>query len=180
MRSFCNKLALLLAGLLLVMSVLFYAGYFMLRYFNADPHRAVFGYSFYLQASGVMSPFIELNDIVIVRHCSLEDVQVRDVIAVDTGNSAWGSRTTRFYGIITELDGESGLWFTERSDGQSNTLIPPVPAEQFIGKVFGRIPGIGRIYWDGSLVMFLVVPICMLLCISVLISRASKQRKRLT
>jgi len=44
-----------------------------------------------------------------------------------------------------ERNGEQGLWFVLKSDASSSGTTTTIPANHFIGKVIGNIPGMGLV-----------------------------------
>jgi len=106
----------------------------------------VFGYSFHVVQTGAMIPEIMVNDVVIVRRCKPEDVQLHDII-VYTRSYYYPpvAMPGRVMQVITELYGEQGFWFA--AFGNQSNITPehwePFPAKQIIGKVTGRLPGMG-------------------------------------
>ena len=105
----------------------------------------VFGYSFHAVLTGSMTPTLEAGDIAIVRHCRPEDVQVGDVIMFAAAYYPPVSVPSRVRQVITELNGEQGVWLDVIGDW-SNTSEPIIISEKnLIGKVTGRIPGIGLV-----------------------------------
>lgn len=78
--------------------------------------------------SGSMRPFLEIGDEVRVASCSIEALQIGDIIVVEDGES---TLTHRFYKHTA-----AGELLT-RGDNYS-VFDPPFPPQAFIGRVTGR------------------------------------------
>jgi len=101
----------------------------------------VFGYKFMHVLSGSMLPTFGPGDMIIVRLCPPESVQVGDIVAYMPNHEI--IVTHRVREILTELDGEPGLWFITQGDNNATPDFEPVPAVNLVGKYVMRIPGLG-------------------------------------
>lgn len=134
-------MALLLAGVLLVMPlVLLFSGVFLAG-MSRNPGKSFFGYRYYGVLTGSMHPAIKQGDMIIVKLCAPEAVEVGDVIAFSPANDV--VITHRVTQIMTKPNDES-LWFITKGDANATEDFP-VSANRLIGKMTGRLPGIGRI-----------------------------------
>ena len=87
-----------------------------------------------------MEPAFNKGDLIVVTPCTPEDVQVGDDITYGTGLAFI---TRRVKEILTELDGEPGLWFVTQGVNNAAPDYEPVEASQLVGKVRMRLPSIG-------------------------------------
>jgi len=149
-----NILALVLAGFLFIAPFLLFIGVA----FTFNKNQTIFGHRIYLVMTASMEPSIKQGDAVIVRLCKPENVKVDDIITYSA--SEYTIVTHRLVRIAEELDGDPGFWFITKGDNNIGQ-DPPVPADMLIGKVTGRLPGIGSI--AGHLVGTLLIAFCVIL-----------------
>lgn len=162
MFSLRKSLSLLLVGILFLAPVLLLMGNAMLFYFSFDPNRTVFGFNCFSSITPSMHPAIKSSDIVVMRLCAAEDVEIGDIIVMNPYpySTAYTTKSlTRLVQILSELDGESGLWFVTRGDADIGENYP-ISSVQLIGKVVGRIPVMGRLFSCQPLTLFLMYPLC--------------------
>ena len=179
MRLFRNILSLLLAGLLFISPIFVPVGYFKLTLFSLHPDKSIFGYQFGTFASGFIHPPFTQDDVLILRRCEPEDVQVGDIILVleDAPINITESLTREVVRVMTDYYGEPGLWFATMRAGVT-WEDPPIPAERFVAKIVGRMPGIGRLEVM-QLATVLSILICWGLALLVLIRLALQGRRRI-
>jgi len=101
-----------------------------------------FGTQFLHVLSASMQPALMQGDLIIVRPYAPERVRVGDII---TYMSDFGGLIThRAREVLTELNGEQGLWFVTKGDANA-TRDRPVEANRLVGRMTGRLPGMGAI-----------------------------------
>lgn len=85
-------------------------------------------------ASGSMSPNIKVGDMVIIRKCNANDIQVNDVIEYTKDEYSIIHRVIEKY----QVDGE--FFFITKGDSNESRDKEPVSEKQLKGKVIGRVP----------------------------------------
>jgi len=146
--------------------------------------QAVFDCRVFEIHSGSMQPAFSVGDEIIVKPCKPEQVQKGDIITYDDFffDTYITHRVTK---ILTELDGEQGLWFVTKGDSNPYEDFPPVRANQLVGKLALRLPGAGVVLaWiDGR--PFIIAQLAILLLLSwplatmLLFWLALRKRKRI-
>ena len=148
MKLFRNILSLLLVGFLLIASMLLFLGSCMLYKLSRDAGNTFFGCRFYNVLSQSMQPAIKPGSMIIVKPCQPEAVRVGDIIMFNPysihGPENTGFLTHRVVGVLTELGGETGLWFVTKGDANTNE-DPPITVDMLVGKVTGKLPGMGHL-----------------------------------
>jgi len=173
MRLFFKKSALyfiillFLAPLVLNFSFSILFGYTFFRY------QYVFGYSFFVENVDSFYMTAKSGDIAIIRWCMPEEVQVGDIVAINPHSydtiKAY-KQTVRIDDILYELNGRQGIWLVKEDDG-TTFFNEPIPAEQLLGKVVGRIPWLGMLININPTVHDLMFPICWGVAIFMIIMR---------
>lgn len=137
-----------------VVSHLFFA---ILNSFHQNPQQSAFGYNISAGTAENMYPTFRLGDIFIMHLCRPEEVQVGDIISVNPYSqytlTSYQS-IVRVVKILPELDGQPGLWFVTKDDADEDNH-EPISANQFYGKITGRIPWIGKLFDVSSTRLFL-------------------------
>jgi len=82
--------------------------------------KTLFGYRFLNVLTDSMRPTFNKGDMIIVRLCAPENVHVGDIITFAMDEEKAVTLSHRVVDILTELDGEQGLWFLTRGDAYSN------------------------------------------------------------
>jgi len=138
----------------------------------------VFGYSFHVVNTGSMEPTLRVGDAAIVWRCKPEDVQPGDVILYAYYPPiAIPSRVQR---IIAEQNGAQGFWFDVRADWSD----PPEPAiisgQDLIGKVTGRLPGLGRAvrFMQSPLGTYMTFLVCFAAALTIILPAVRARRKK--
>jgi len=137
MRTFKKVCLLILAGLLAVAPFVLLVGVGVAVRSNA------IGVHFLHVLSFSMQPAFNRGDMIIVKPCAPEDVRAGDIITYALSDDVF--ITHRVVGILIELNGEQGLWFVTKGDANVTADALPVEASQLVGKVSGRLPGMGAI-----------------------------------
>ena len=159
MRQLRSILSSLLVTLLVLLQAFLLTVCFTFNRIRLNLSEAIFDYRIYSITSESMEPAIKQGDIIIVRMCAPEDVQVGDVITTSLTHST--VLTQRLVRILTEWNGEAGLWFITKGDAKI-VKNPPISADQLIGKVTGRLANMGWILSSRWLlpIMLLVNAVC--------------------
>ena len=179
MKTYKRICLLVLACLLIAAPVVLLAGIGVMR-----GSGAVFGYRFLNVLSSSMEPAIKQGDMIVVRSCAPERVRVGD----DITYAAHGFEqdvliTHRVVDILTEQNGEQGLWFVAKGLN-NNYADPPFQASQLVGKVVMRLPGLGAvIQWMGGhpAISLVAAVLLLLLCLPVaalLVWLATRRRRK--
>jgi signal peptidase I len=154
----CNLLLILACLLLLVSSVIFAL--------SRDPRDVNLGYQFFSVLTDSMAPRaggppdgFSAGDMILVDRCEPALIQVGDIIAYATDESAETYLTHRVVEVKTELNGRNGRWFVTRGDA-NNADDPPVSAELLVGKKIFNIPKLGGII-HGIQQNIIAITICM-------------------
>ena len=177
MLLFRNILSLLLASLLILIPMFILISSIVLFELSLDPDKSMFGCRFYSIISNSMEPAIKRGDTIIVRLCGPEDVRIGEIVTVNPDPNAITTMLThRLVRILTELDGESGLWFVTKGDANVGE-DHPITADQLIGKVIARVPNMGW-FKRTPLTAVLVVLLCWGLGVFVLIRLALRGRHK--
>ena len=85
-------------------------------------------------ASASMAPKINIGDMIIIKKCSSNDIEINDVIEYRRGNYSVIHRVTDKY----QIDGQT--YFITKGDNNKDVDNEPVKEEQLRGKAIGRIP----------------------------------------
>jgi signal peptidase I len=136
-----SVMALLLAGLLFILPLaLLFCGAFLFG-MPRNPSKSFFGYRCYNVLTSSMSPAIKQGDMILVKMCAPETVKLGDIISYSPESNI--VLTHRVKQIVTEPNDESLLRFITKGDA-NQIEDPPVSADRLIGKVTGRLPGVGN------------------------------------
>jgi len=136
MRTFKKAILLILAGLLAITPVVLIVCAGM-----ASAGKPVFGLRFFIVQSNSMRPALNSGDMIIVKACKPEDVRVGDIITYEVDHRAFV--THRVTEILGALDGGLGLRFVTKGDANNVRDMDPVEPAQLVGKMSGRLPGLG-------------------------------------
>ena len=149
---------LVLACLLLASPLALLAGAGMAR-----GGKTVFGYRLFNVLTASMEPAIGHGDLILVKYCTPEMVRPGDDITYYASQDAL--ITHRLVEVLTQRDGEQGLWFVTKGVNNSDA-DPPFEASQLLGKVKMRLPKAGAVMgWmqEHSAVAILAMALLLLL-----------------
>jgi len=137
MKTYKKVCLLVLAGLLIATPLILLVGTGVVLGGSAVSER-----TFMHVLSPSMEPALHKGDLIIVRPCAPEDVQIGDIISyrIDPPDVII---THRVRNILTELDGKQGLWFIAQGDANNVPDFEPVEASRLAGKYIMRLPGVG-------------------------------------
>ena len=98
---------------------------------NGDTHTYIFGYKPVIVVSGSMLPTIEVNSINIVKECSIDELEVGDIVMYksDYEDILITHRVQEF------IDGESGKELIAKGDNNDIADAYPIRADQVRGKI---------------------------------------------
>ena len=127
--------------------------------FSSDPQKNYLGYRFFNVMSNSMQPqpggpaggFVR-GDIIVVKVINGDDidkvranVSVNDIITVRTDDNAANFLTHRVVNILSEWDGEEGLFFETKGDDNERNDPNPFASKFLVGKVVLVLPRTGSI-----------------------------------
>jgi len=162
---------------------------------SSNPDNLTYRYRFGIFVDERIHPPLKPGDVFILDQCPPEDIEVGDIILVKLyGANRSEGYTREVVRIITERNGETGLWFVAtplimydwaEDDNTSKMLdraedeIMSISAERVIGKIAGRIPALGQILGGNPVVRFLTYLICWGFAIILILSFVRRRRKSL-
>jgi len=149
--------------------------------FTFEPNRSVLNYSFYVVASDDMFPTLQSRDIVIMRLCGPEEVKEGDIIAINpflTEASLSRKSTRRLVSVLSESNDNSRVWLIVKGDSILCNE-EQISAEQFRGKVTGKIPLVGSILYIKPTTMLLMYLFCWSLALFVVVQLLLRRRRDL-
>ena len=127
----------------------------------------VFGYRFLNVRSPSMEPAFNMGDMIVVKPCKPEQVRIGDDITYYQSSIYLEQDvliTHRVQEILTERDGEQGLWFITQGLNHATIPDPPVEASQLVGKVALRLPWIGGLLERHAAIVLLPIALFAVLC----------------
>ena len=149
-----------LSTILLICATALVVFVFVLRLTGAKPK--IFGYYVFNVASDSMTPMLEVNDVILVKQCSGEDVHKGDVITY-RGQSGELAGKDITHKVIEEPVKDTGGTIRIKTKGTKDGAIedPVLTGEQVIGKYVRTLKILSFIFtvfkqWYG-LVIFLVI-----------------------
>ncbi len=89
--------------------------------------------------SGSMRPTIDIDDIIIVKECSDEELNVDDIITFNIDNEIITHR------IISKEFVKNNMIYTTKGDSNEVTDIKEITYNQIEGKYVGKIPKLGKV-----------------------------------
>jgi len=124
------------------------------KFFFENPMPKVFGFASAIVTSGSMEPEISVDDLVIIK-AQEEGYKLGEIITYKSGNSFITHR-------IVDISEENYI-----TQGDSNNSPDePVSSENVIGKVIGKIDGIGKVFgWFQTPVGIVVALITILILV---------------
>lgn len=157
--------------------------------FSSNPDKSIFGFRFYNVLSNSMTPsegspdggFYE-GDLIIVKLCEPESVNVGDVITFVPGRDSTAYLTHRVIEIKDTANGNEGLYFVTKGDANKSE-DPPIPSELLIGKKVFTIPQLGTVlnFVQKNLILSLVLVLSVFALIAVLrmyIKQSKKEKEQ--
>lgn len=158
--SIGRKVISVLSTILLISATALVVFVFVLRLTGAKPK--IFGYYIFNVASDSMTPMLEVNDVILVKQCSGEDVHKGDVITY-RGQSGELAGKDITHKVIEEPVKDTGGTIRIKTKGTKDGAIedPILTGEQVIGKYVRTLKILSFIFtifkqWYG-LVIFLVI-----------------------
>lgn len=158
--SIGRKVISVLSTILLISATALVVFVFVLRLTGAKPK--IFGYYIFNVASDSMTPMLEVNDVILVKQCSGEDVHKGDVITY-RGQSGELAGKDITHKVIEEPVKDTGGTIRIKTKGTKDGAIedPVLTGEQVIGKYVRTLKILSFIFtifkqWYG-LVIFLVI-----------------------
>ena len=159
MKNF-RKVLNVLSTILLLSATALVVFVFVIRLTGAKPK--IFGYYIFNVASDSMTPMLEVNDVILVKQCSGEDVHKGDVITY-RGQSGELAGKDITHKVIEEPVKDTGGTIRIKTKGTKDGAIedPILTGEQVIGKYVRTLKILSFIFtifkqWYG-LVIFLVI-----------------------
>ena len=89
--------------------------------------------------SGSMKPTINIDDIIIVKECGMEELEINDIITFNVDNELITHR------IINTEYIDNNLIYTTKGDNNEVTDIKKITYNQIEGKYVGKIPKLGKL-----------------------------------
>ena len=158
--SIGRKVISVLSTILLISATALVVFVFVLRLTGAKPK--IFGYYIFNVASDSMTPMLEVNDVILVKQCSGEDVHKGDVITYH-GQSGELAGKDITHKVIEEPVKDTGGTIRIKTKGTKDGAIedPVLTGEQVIGKYVRTLKILSFVFtvfkqWYG-LVIFLVI-----------------------
>ena len=118
-----------------------------------------------------MKPYINIDDLVIVKKISAEDIKINDVIGYDTNNQVV------FHRVIDIKNNNGTYYFYTKADGYMHNDLEPKTIEQINGKITKKIPIIGKILKNFENKITLLI-ICIILVIRLYQYNVMNQREQ--
>ena len=168
-RIFNNKVfkfILKMIEVLIFAIIIVYLAFMLIQRFSGD--KSVFGYRVYTVATGSMEGVYNINDVIAVKDCDPNKLEVGDDIAYrGTRGGLEGLLVTHRIIKIEEAENGGKLFFTQGV--KSNIADPSITASQIVGKVEGVIPVITTLnHIVRSQVGFFICVFCPLVLVIVL------------
>ena len=125
--------------LLTVVTIIIIVGFYYIYQIKIDQndYANLFGYTFFEVATASMYPEIEVGDVVIVKKCTINDIDVGDVIEYQIETQSIVHRVTK-----KEIE-QNAFKITTKGDNNNSEDAKPVYEEQIIGKVIFKIKYLG-------------------------------------
>jgi len=112
--------------------------------FSNSQDKSLFGYRFYNVLTPSMEPVFSPGDMIFVKLCSLDEVEIEDIVTFVPGNNPNNYLTHRLMEIKepeTPGQGQQRRFITQGDT--NNDPDPSIAEEQLIGKYIFRIPKMG-------------------------------------
>ena len=106
---------------------------------NKNETPCFFGIKTFVIVSGSMQPELMIGDIVIVKNCDKNDINVGDIISYRSGQSVITHRIVEFI----ESDGQTG--YITKGDNNKDKDNVVVKFEDIEGKYIGKISNLGNV-----------------------------------
>lgn len=107
---------------------------------NPNETPSVFGIKIFCIISGSMEPNISINDLVIIKEVSQNEINSKDIISFTVNGE---TITHRIENISTDESGD--LVYTTKGDANNIEDADTIKFEDIEGKYIGKIPKIGKI-----------------------------------
>lgn len=141
---------------------------------NPDETPSVFNIKTFCIISGSMEPTIHVNDVVLIKEVTQNEINNGDIISFNSGGDIITHR------IINIENAESGmLLYTTKGDANNVEDEEKIIFEDIEGKYVGKIPKIGKIIIALKNKVVLAFVLSLLVCIYIIEQKASiKKIKR--
>jgi signal peptidase I len=111
--------------------------------FSNNTEKSIFGYRFYQVLTPSMEPVFTTGDMIFIKICAPEEVQVGDIITFSPNRNAKAYLTHRAVEVRPGVNGEAPVIVT-RGDA-NNTEDPPIAGTAVVGKYVFHIPVVGGV-----------------------------------
>ena len=135
----------------------------------------LFGYQAYIITSNSMEPEINNGDVVIVRQCKEEDLNINDIITFDKDGRI---NTHRITNIINE---EGKVKYITKGDNNSIEDQEKIEFSNIKGKMTIKIPYLGNVIMfiqNQMIILIIVLILLLLLLYKVIIDERKENRRR--
>ncbi len=144
-KIFDNKVFRLVTGIVrafLIIIMVFYVGFVITQRLMGN--QSIMGYRFFTVATGSMNGVYNIDDVIAVKDCNTQELQVGDDIAYLGSRSGLEGKIIVHRIVKVEKSSDGGRIFTTK--GVNSTIEDPVIRDsQVLGKVTGIIPIITQI-----------------------------------
>ncbi|MCC8192316.1 MAG: signal peptidase I [Ruminococcus sp.] len=130
---------------------------------NNSPQKSLFGFRYYTVLTPSMEPELSVGDVVFVKICDAEDIEVGDVITFNPSSDSDTYLTHRVTQKYEDYEGTGVTCFTTKGDANEDEDGFLIDEDRVIGKVSFSIPLLGYIVRFVQLRWYLVLAIVVLI-----------------
>lgn len=127
---------------------------------NPNETPSVYGIKTFCIISGSMEPYIQINDVVVIKEVPQNEINKGDIITFDVKGEKITHRITNI-----EADENGELIYTTKGDANNIEDETKVTFEDIEGKYIGKIPKVGKIIMalKSKTTVFIILAILILL-----------------
>ncbi len=134
------KYTLIVLLYIIIIPIMLYDLYLIVQSFvNPGITPSIFGVKTFTIISGSMEPTINIDDIIITKKASSNDININDIITFKTNNEIITHRV-----IDIEKSGDK-IVYTTKGDKNEVSDIVKIEYEQIEGKYLNKIPVLGKV-----------------------------------
>lgn len=148
--------------ILLSIAIVVWAIFFAM---DRSSEKSLFGFRYYTVITPSMEPTYKVGDVVIVKRCNADEVQVGDVITFNPSSDPDSYLTHRVTEVMPNYQGSGITCFRTKGDANDTPDSFVIDSSRLIGRVSFRIPKVGYVIRFIQLYWFLVIPLLILFII---------------
>lgn len=133
--------------------------------FNTSPSKSLFGVRYYTVLTGSMEPTYKVGDMIFVKLCGPEDINVGDVITFNPSKDSDAYLTHRVTEKLENYEGTGTTCFRTRGDANNSEDSFLIDSERVIGVVQFGIPGLGYVVRFVQLRWYIVLPVAIMIAV---------------